>query len=294
MNESPVNPPLTGLFEGKLFREEPFTKREAFLWLVRNAATTRTVVEKKGEILTIERGQLVGSLRGLKATWGWKSPRKVHEFLVALAQRNACALHNGSLSGSLSGSPSNVITICNYEELLAEIFPADRLSDHFADHLGVAQRITSGAPENTEYRAPAHTTHDSSLLPTHSVFSEPYTPKKDPPTGGPKKVPSPQTPLSVLSEAIGQDLARDWMEHRMKLKRPMTLRAVTLFVGKLSRIREPIAAVEKAIEHGWLTVYEDDGNGGNHRGGRRGNEYSRLSAELDAIAAEYDARRGNH
>lgn len=286
MNESPVNPPLTGLFEDKLFREEPFTKREAFLWLVRNAATTRTVVENSGKIITVERGQLLTSFRIMQAAWGWKSLCKVHSFVAALANKTIGAVHNRTLSRTLNRTPLSLITICNYDEIFADLSAAERLAEREAER--------EESLENTEYRAPAHTTHDSSLLPTHSVFSEPYTPKKDPPTGGPKKVPSPQTPLSVLSEAIGQDLARDWMEHRMKLKRPMTLRAVTLFVGKLSRIREPIAAVEKAIEHGWLTVYEDDGNGGNHRGGRRGNEYSRLSAELDAIAAEYDARRGNH
>lgn len=53
---------------------------------------------------------------------------------------------------------------------------------------------------------------------------------------------------------------RDFIEHRNKLKRPMTDHAVDLLVGKLNKITidpvEQIALINTAIEHGWQTVYE--------------------------------------
>lgn len=53
---------------------------------------------------------------------------------------------------------------------------------------------------------------------------------------------------------------RDFIEHRNKLKRPMTDHAVDLLIGKLNKITldpvEQIALINTAIEHGWQTVYE--------------------------------------
>ena len=53
---------------------------------------------------------------------------------------------------------------------------------------------------------------------------------------------------------------KDFIDHRKKLKKPMTDHAVDLLVNKLNKItldtREQIGLINTAIEHGWQTVYE--------------------------------------
>ena len=64
---------------------------------------------------------------------------------------------------------------------------------------------------------------------------------------------------SRLDEAI-----KDFIEHRKKLRKPMTDRAVDLFINKLNKITldtsEQIKLIDTAIERGWQTVYEPKEN----------------------------------
>lgn len=56
---------------------------------------------------------------------------------------------------------------------------------------------------------------------------------------------------------------KDFIDHRKKLKKPMTDHAIDLLVNKLNKItldtREQISLINTAIEHGWQTVYEPKG-----------------------------------
>lgn len=55
----------------------------------------------------------------------------------------------------------------------------------------------------------------------------------------------------------------DFIAHRKTLRKPMSDRAIELFIKRLSKLDSTktgqIAMIEKAIEHGWQTVYKDDG-----------------------------------
>ena len=59
---------------------------------------------------------------------------------------------------------------------------------------------------------------------------------------------------NLLDEAI-----KDFIGHRKALKKPMTDKAIDLFISKLDKMAdttaEKIDLINNAIEHGWLTVY---------------------------------------
>lgn len=95
------------IWEHPSFTGEPYSEREAFMWLIGAAAWEDRVVRVNGKPLHLKRGQLAHSLRFLAAKFGWPEPR-VRRFLhrrTTDAQIDAEATQG-----------STRITICNYDE----------------------------------------------------------------------------------------------------------------------------------------------------------------------------------
>ena len=68
--------------------------------------------------------------------------------------------------------------------------------------------------------------------------------------------------LSSLAPEV-QTAFRDFVAMRVKMRKPMTDRAIALAVGKLLEVagNDPaaqVAAINRTIEHGWQTFYPDD------------------------------------
>lgn len=68
--------------------------------------------------------------------------------------------------------------------------------------------------------------------------------------------------LSSLAPEV-QAAFRDFVAMRVKMRKPMTDRAIALAVGKLLEVAgdDPsaqVAAINRTIEHGWQTFYPDD------------------------------------
>jgi len=107
-----------------MFAGEPFSKREAWLWLVSSAVWKPTKIEI-GEIeVHLERGQMAHSERFIAKKWGWPKTN-VRRFLRLLesaamiikkvpAKREVD--HPSPKSGPQSGPPRMLITICNYDK----------------------------------------------------------------------------------------------------------------------------------------------------------------------------------
>lgn len=79
-----------------------------------------------------------------------------------------------------------------------------------------------------------------------------------------------------MLDRIKPDVWRDFAEHRIKLKKPMTDRAATMMRNKLVEIAEqhghdPNAILEQSILRGWLGVFplKDDDTGNGKRSGWR-------------------------
>lgn len=95
------------IFSHDIFADEPFTEREAWLWLVMEAAWKPRRVRLKSNLISIERGQLTSSLRFMAERWKW-GKNKVARFLKILAEDGMILVD--------CGTAQNVITICNYDK----------------------------------------------------------------------------------------------------------------------------------------------------------------------------------
>lgn len=87
------------------FASEPFTEREAFLWLIENAAYEPHTRYVNGAAIALDRGQVMASQRNLGDLWKWGRQR-VRGFIAKLERL-------GSISQN-STHGLTIITICNY------------------------------------------------------------------------------------------------------------------------------------------------------------------------------------
>lgn len=94
-----------GVFDHDCFADEPFTEREAWMWLIAEAAWKARTRRIGRVVVNLARGQLAASLRFMAERWGWNKD-KVDRFLARLKNRDMIATD--------SATGISVITICNY------------------------------------------------------------------------------------------------------------------------------------------------------------------------------------
>lgn len=88
--------------------DEPMSQREAWVWLIENAAWKDTRRRNmKGERIEVKRGQFHTSLRTLGDVFGW-GKNKVARYLDKLVRYG--------MVGTASGQSGLLITICNYDK----------------------------------------------------------------------------------------------------------------------------------------------------------------------------------
>jgi hypothetical protein len=98
-----------GLFGHEAFADEPFTEREAWIWLIMAAAFKPHSRRVGSAIVKLKRGELAHSLRFMARKWKWPLTR-VHRFVGRL--RNLDMIRVGTPS---THQPAH-LTICNYED----------------------------------------------------------------------------------------------------------------------------------------------------------------------------------
>ena len=99
------------IFDHPMFDDgRPLSPREAWLWLISNAAwRPLQVMVRNGrsqQLIRLERGQLTYSRAFLRKAWSWKSDKSVRTSLAKLRQEQMIDLQTGQLQ--------TVISICNY------------------------------------------------------------------------------------------------------------------------------------------------------------------------------------
>jgi hypothetical protein len=99
------------IFDHPMFDDgRPLSPREAWLWLISNAAwRPMQVMVRNGrsqQLVSLERGQLTYSRSFLCKAWSWKSDKSVRTFLARLRQEQMIDLQTGQLQ--------TIISICNY------------------------------------------------------------------------------------------------------------------------------------------------------------------------------------
>lgn len=96
-----------GIFEHPIFAPEPFTEREAWLWMIGSAAWKETRTRVGHKVFKLERGQLVFSIRFMAEKWRW-TPARVHRFVTRLK--------NDTMVITQTTRDATHITICNYDK----------------------------------------------------------------------------------------------------------------------------------------------------------------------------------
>jgi hypothetical protein len=114
-----------GIWDHPMFASsDPFSKREAWMWLISEAAWKPHRRRIAGVLADLLRGQLVHSLRHLAECWGW-SLKRVRGFLSALEEDEMIA--------TATDTGITVITICKYNEYQRVSLPKGTGSDTVRD-----------------------------------------------------------------------------------------------------------------------------------------------------------------
>lgn len=95
------------------FKNEPFTEREAWIWLVGKAYWKNGNVRVGRHVIQLERGQYAASTRGIADVWGW-SRAKVRRFLDRLESDGNIIRTLAHQPAHKSAPPPTLITVCNY------------------------------------------------------------------------------------------------------------------------------------------------------------------------------------
>lgn len=130
-----------GIFDHPLFADEPLTEREAWIWLISEAAWKERTVRAGGHVVTLKRGQCAHSIRFMAEAWGWSKSR-VDRFLTRL--------ENGTMIGTECGTGVNKITICKYDEYQKVSLPSGTARGTTVGTEPGQQRDKLEDPENKE------------------------------------------------------------------------------------------------------------------------------------------------
>lgn len=116
-----------GIFDHGIFADEAFTEREAWLWLIAEAAWAPRRIRVGTVMVGLARGQLTHSVRFMAEKWKWSKSR-VSRFLSMLEGEKMIRSKNGTDDGIGGGTEDgtargtvvpygqNIITICNYDK----------------------------------------------------------------------------------------------------------------------------------------------------------------------------------
>lgn len=154
------------IFDHACFSEAPFSEREAWLWLIMEAAWKKRT-RRIGHILVdLERGQLAASLRFMAERWRWSKDR-VARFLERLGDGDQALIETSTTRGIC------VITIRHYagdgrqDDATGPRQPRDRREDvenieasntppvtHVADSVGLARQRRDEREESNNINSP--------------------------------------------------------------------------------------------------------------------------------------------
>lgn len=96
-----------GVFDHPIFAPEPFTEREAWLWMLSAAAWADKRVRAGRSMIELKRGQLAFATRFLATKWKW-----AHSKVVRFLKR----LEIDTMVSTLATHNTTLITICNYNK----------------------------------------------------------------------------------------------------------------------------------------------------------------------------------
>jgi hypothetical protein len=242
------------IWDHPAFRPSAFSEREAFLWLVSEAAWKPRTVRSASGPVDLERGQLCASARFMAQAWGWSKSR-VARYLDRLEKRDMVDTQTGT--GQL------LITVCNYDKFQA-------------------QRDTSGT------RAGQHPGHERDSSGTNEKKGKKG--KKEEEGKGAAPIHAPLLDFVSEEQARAWMEHRKALRKPMTARGVTMLRNGLAEIE--AQGMDPAEALDTAIERGWMTVKAEWVR--NAKEGRDGKpRRSRISANGDFWGA-YEEKTGWH
>jgi hypothetical protein len=107
-----------------LVDNNPFSRREAWLWLISEAAWKPHRRRLAGHSVELNRGQLAASLRFIAGKWRWSEPR-VRRFLKTLI--------NEGMIDTATDAGITIITLCKYDRYQRVSLPTDATTGLISD-----------------------------------------------------------------------------------------------------------------------------------------------------------------
>jgi hypothetical protein len=124
-----------GIWTDTAFKDERYSEREAFIWLIMEASFSEREKRLGSVSLTLERGQLAASTRFMADAWKWSEAR-VRRYLERVENRR--------MIRRVTDAGVTVITVCKYDEYQSPI----RVTDAPTTQEATQQRRTGDANYN--------------------------------------------------------------------------------------------------------------------------------------------------
>lgn len=215
--------------DNAVFGNEEYSSRDAWVWLVENAAWKPSRVRVKGEVVELGRGELCFAQRFMAEKWGWSKSR-VDRFLKRLCAENMISIRSktGATAGQGSGQGQSIITVCNYAEY-------QDLSDGQRGNEKRQTGATAGQQRGEEEQGNKGTIESS-----EAKASSPRARKAD----------------FVLPSNIPAEAWDGWLEMRKKIGKPPTDHAKTLAVAELDKLAADGWPPGDVLNHCTLNAYQ--------------------------------------
>lgn len=98
------------IFDDAAFKDEAFSEREAFMWLIMEASFKDREKRVGSKVISLKRGQLAASSRFMATAWGWAEAR-VRRYLERLKNRR--------MIDAATDAGVTVVTVCKYNDYQA-------------------------------------------------------------------------------------------------------------------------------------------------------------------------------
>lgn len=134
-----------GIFEHPFFAREPFTEREAWVWMIAEAAWRPCQVRIGRTKIDLDRGQLAFSTRFVAIRWRWSESR-VRRFLKRIGPETNRRTGD-ALASTLATRDATVVTICNYEKWQSLRRTGDAQTDAPPDAKATQRRTNNQEPD---------------------------------------------------------------------------------------------------------------------------------------------------
>ena len=218
-----------GIFDHEIFEGQPFSERDAWIWIISKAAWKDTTHRVGFSVHDVKRGSFFTTVRQLQNEWKWKSTRKVHVFLKMLESE--------TMIETTSETGKTLISVCNYSKYHPE-----------------------GNEDETEFETSFETilkqernTKDT-IIPLSSNLLRSLDDNK-PEKKSSKTKEGLEAFRAILSQHMSEGLLNDFITHRRSKKASNTETSANMFLKAANDAGlTPTQAAEIAIERNWITV----------------------------------------